>query len=53
MAAHGVQFPRRSEVFLAGARVADITLDSVQVNSGLSIAALAAVPANLTPVVGQ
>jgi len=44
-------FPRRSEVFFNGARLAAITLTSVRLNSGLSIADLAAKPPNLTPVI--
>ena len=47
----GVRFPRRSEVFFNGARLAAITVTSVRLNSGLSIADLAAKPPNLTPVV--
>ncbi len=51
MSVDGLWFPRRSEVFFNGARIAAITLTSVRLNSGLSIADLAAKPANLTPVI--
>lgn len=51
MSVDGVRFPRRSEVFFNGARLAAITVTSVRLNSGLSIASLAAKPPNLTPVV--
>jgi hypothetical protein len=49
----GLQFPRRYEVFLNGARLADITLEYVRLNSGLSAADLATRPRDLTPAIGR
>jgi hypothetical protein len=41
------------ENFLNGARLADITLEYVRLNSGLSLADLAARPPDLTPAIGR
>jgi hypothetical protein len=49
----GVQFPRRFEAFLNGARLADLTLEDTRVNSGLSPTELAARPADLRPVIDR
>jgi hypothetical protein len=48
-----LQFPRRYEVLLNGSRLADITLEYVRLNSGLSLADLAARPPDLTPAIGR
>jgi hypothetical protein len=49
----GLQFPRRYENFLNGARLADITLEYVRLNSGLSLADLAMKPRDLAPAIGR
>lgn len=51
MSVDRLRFPRHSEVFANGARLAAISVESVRLNSGLSIEDLAEKPSNLTPVI--
>jgi hypothetical protein len=51
MSVDQLRFPRRSEVFHDGARLAAITVVSIRLNSGLSIGDLATQPPDLTPAI--